>query len=101
MKADISADECEKINSSFQEPNIVISMVPQSISNPKYNDTTSIALEIRDPAEHESIYLNILDQLNERASNLQDDEVHIALDDRLGIFFPYYAKKADLNYLTH
>jgi hypothetical protein len=46
------------------------------------------------PAEHESIYLNILDRLNERASNLKDDEVDIALDDRLGIFFRYYAKKS-------
>jgi hypothetical protein len=62
-------------------------MVPQPISNPKYNDTKSITLEIRVPAEHESIYLNILDRLNERASNLKDDEVDIALDNRLGFFF--------------
>jgi hypothetical protein len=31
--------------------------------------------------------------LNERASNLPEGEVDITLDDRLGIFFPYYAKQ--------
>jgi hypothetical protein len=87
MKVDITAEKCEQINSPFREPKIVISMVPQPISNPKYNDTKSITLEIRVPAEHESIYLNILDRLNERASNLKDDEVDIALDNRLGFFF--------------
>jgi hypothetical protein len=57
MKADITAEECEKINSTLQQPKIVISMVPQPISNPKYNDTKSIALEIRVPAEHEKYLL--------------------------------------------
>jgi hypothetical protein len=69
-------------------------MVPQQISNPKQSKTTSIALEIRVPAEHENTYLNILDQLNERASTLDEGEVDITLDDRLRIFFPYYAKRS-------
>jgi hypothetical protein len=98
MKADITAKECKKINSTFQQPKIVILMVPQPISNPKYNDTKLITLEIRVPAEKENIYLNILDRLNERASNLQDDEVDIALDNRLGSSYHIMQKKVDLNY---
>jgi hypothetical protein len=69
-------------------------MVPQQISNPKYAKTTSIALEIRVPAEHERTYSNILDRLNERASTLEEGEVDITLDNRLGTFFPYYAKRS-------
>jgi hypothetical protein len=94
MKADISQDECETINTSFQNPKIVISMVPQQISNIKHNETKSIALEIRVPSAHESTYLSILDRLNERASLLKDGEVDITLDERLGNFFPYYAKRS-------
>jgi hypothetical protein len=75
MKADITEEECEKLNTAFQQPKIVISMVPQIISNMKYNNTKSIALEIRVPATHENVYLNILDRLNKRASTLQNDEV--------------------------
>jgi hypothetical protein len=61
MKAEITEDECTKINTTLQQPKIVLSMIPQIISNPKYNNTKSIALEIRVPAEHETVYLNILD----------------------------------------
>jgi hypothetical protein len=35
----------------------------QTVSNPKYKETKSIALEICVPAEHETVYLNILDRL--------------------------------------
>jgi hypothetical protein len=94
MKSDITQDECKAINTNFSAPKIVISMAPQQISNPKFSKTTSIALEIRVPAAHEQIYINILDRLNERASNLQPGEVDIVLDKRVGIFFPYYAKKS-------
>jgi hypothetical protein len=94
MKADITAEECEAINTDIKDPKIVISMVPTQISNPKFNKTTSIALEIRVPAAHEKIYINILDRLNERASTLEKGEVDITLDDRIGVFFPYYAKKS-------
>jgi hypothetical protein len=97
MKADITDDDCKELKTTLQNPKIVISMVPQQISNPKYSKTTSIALEIRVPAEHESTYLNILDRLNERASTLDEGEVDITLDDRLGIFFPYYAKRSRPN----
>jgi hypothetical protein len=38
--------------------------------------------------------LNILERLNERASTLEEDEVDITLDDRLGKFFPYHAKRS-------
>jgi hypothetical protein len=37
--------------------------------------------------------MNILDRLNERASTLQDGEVDLILDERIGVFFPYYAKR--------
>jgi hypothetical protein len=94
MKSDITQDECKAINTNFSAPKIVISMAPQQISNPKFSKTTSIALEIRVPAAHEQIYINILDRLNERESNLQPGEVDLVLDKRVGIFFPYYAKKS-------
>jgi hypothetical protein len=94
MKADITDDDCKELNTNRQDPKIVISMVPQQISNPKHAKTTSIALEIRVPADHERTYLNILDRLNERASTLDEGEVDITLDDRLGTFFPYYAKRS-------
>jgi hypothetical protein len=94
MKADITDDDCKELKTTIQNPKIVISMVPQQISNPKYAKTTSIALEIRVPAEHESTYSNILDRLNERASTLDEGEVDITMDDRLSTFFPYYAKRS-------
>jgi hypothetical protein len=34
-----------------------------------------------------------LDRLNERASTLQDGDVDLILDERIGVFFPYYAKQ--------
>jgi hypothetical protein len=92
MKADITDDDCNELKTTRQNPKIVVSMVPQQISNVKHSKMTSIALEIRVPADHDKTYLNILDRLNERASNLNEGEVDITLDDRLGTFFPYYAK---------
>jgi hypothetical protein len=94
MKADITAKECDAIGTDIKDPKIVITMVPQQISNPKFSKTTSIALEIRVPAAHEKIYLSILDRLNERSSTLAQGEVDITLDDSIGVFFPYYAKKS-------
>jgi hypothetical protein len=94
MKADITDDDCKKLNSTIQDPNIVLTVIPQQISNPKYNQTKSIALEVRVLAAHESTYLEILDRLNERACTLMEDEIDIILDDSIGTFFPYYAKKS-------
>jgi hypothetical protein len=94
MKADITEDECKALNTTLQAPKIVISMTPQQISNPKHSKITSLALEIRVPAAHENIYLNILDRLNERASTLAEGEVDIVLDENIGVFFPYYAKRS-------
>jgi hypothetical protein len=94
MKADITVEECNAIGSDIKDPKIVITMVPQQISNPKFSKTTSIALEIRVPAAHEKLYLSILDRLNERSSTLEQGEVDITLDDSIGVFFPYYAKKS-------
>jgi hypothetical protein len=51
---------------SLDPNNVVISLVPQQISNPKHNQTKLIALEVRVPAEQESKYIDILDRLNER-----------------------------------
>jgi hypothetical protein len=93
MKADITEEECKELKTTLQKPKIVISMVPQLISNPKHSMTTTIALEIRVPADHEKVYLSILDRLNERASTLDEGEVDITLDESLGTFFPYYAKQ--------
>jgi hypothetical protein len=94
MKADITEDDCKKLNSTIQDPNIVLTVIPQQISNPKYNQTKSIALEVRVLAAHESTYLEILDRLNERACTLMEDKIDIILDDSIGTFFPYYAKKS-------
>jgi hypothetical protein len=38
------------------------------------------------------VYLEILDRLNERASQLKKGEVNLVLDECIGTFFPYYAK---------
>jgi hypothetical protein len=89
MKANITEEDCKKLNSTIQEPNLVLTIVPQQISNPKHNQKKSIALEIRVPAAHESVYI----EMNERACTLQDDEIDIILDDSIGTFFPYYAKR--------
>jgi hypothetical protein len=93
MKADITDEDCKKLNSTIQDPKIVLTVVPQQISNPKYNQTKSLALEVSVSASHESTYLEILDRLNERACTLKDDEIDIILDNSIGTFFPYYAKK--------
>jgi hypothetical protein len=55
--------------------------VPQQISNPHHNKTTSLALEIRVPAAHEQTYLNILERLNKQKSTLQDGKADLTLDD--------------------
>jgi phosphatidylglycerophosphatase A len=74
-------------------PKVVLSIVPQQISNPKYNNTKSVALEVRVPADKEALYIEILDRLNERAVTKDDDEVDIVMDETIGTFFPYYAKR--------
>jgi hypothetical protein len=45
MKAEITEEECTKIETTLQQPKIVLSMIPQTISNPKFKDTKSIALK--------------------------------------------------------
>jgi hypothetical protein len=35
----------------------------------------------------------MIDRLNERACTLKEDEIDIILDDSIGTFFPYYAKR--------
>jgi hypothetical protein len=92
MTADITEDDCKKLNSTIQNPKLVLTIVPQQISNPKHNQTKSIALEVRVPAAHESTYIEMIDRLNERACTLKEDEIDIILDDSIGTFFPYYAK---------
>jgi hypothetical protein len=92
MKADITEEDCKKLNSTIQEPNLVLTIVPQMISNVKHNQTKSIALEVQVPAAHESVHLEMIDRLNERACTLKNDEIDIILDDSIGTFFPYYAK---------
>jgi hypothetical protein len=92
MTADITEDDCKKLNLTIQEPKLILTIVPQQISNPKHNQTKSIALEVRVPAAHESTYIKMIDRLNERACTLKDDEIDIILDDSIGTFFPYYAK---------
>jgi hypothetical protein len=71
---------------------VVIQLTPQQISNSRFLKVSSIALEVRVPAEHARIYTEILDRLNERASLLAKGEVDLVLDSRIGTFFPYYAK---------
>jgi hypothetical protein len=73
--------------------NIVISLVPQQINNPKYNQTKSIALEVRVPADKEAKYIEILDRLNERTALIEKEDVNIVMDEKIGTFFPYYAKR--------
>jgi hypothetical protein len=92
MKADLTPEEREKLTKSSKNPKLVVQLTPQVISNKKHSKVTSVALEVRVPAEFERTYLDILDRLNERASLLQEGEVDLVLDDRIGTFFPYYAK---------
>jgi hypothetical protein len=92
MRADLTPEEREILSKGAKDPKLVIQLTPQLISNKKYSKITSVALEVRVPAEFERVYLEILDRLNERASLLQEGEVDIVLDDRIGTFFPYYAK---------
>jgi hypothetical protein len=90
--ADLFPEETKSLSNSSSKPKIMIQLTPQQISNNKHSKVTSIALEVRVPAEHERVYLEILDRLNERASQLKDGEVDIVLDECIGTFFPYYAK---------
>jgi hypothetical protein len=91
IKADLSPEETEKLtkNSKIQ---VVIQLTPQTITNSRFSKVSSVALEVRVPAEHARIYTEILDRLNERASFLDKGEVDLVLDQRIGTFFPYYAK---------
>jgi hypothetical protein len=82
-----------KFQSVVTPDGLIACLFPQQISNNKHSKVTSITLEVRVPAEHERVYLEILDRLNERASQLKDGEVNLVLDERIGtLFFPYYAK---------
>jgi hypothetical protein len=94
MKADLTDDDCKNLQTNILNPKIVLSLVPQPISNPRHSDTKSIALEVRVPAEHEKTYCSILDRLNERAVTMAEDDIDIILDDSMGTFFPYYAKQS-------
>jgi hypothetical protein len=94
IKANITPEECNEIKTQLSDPKIVLAMVPQQIANPKFSKTTSTALEIRVPEEHEKVYLTILNRLNERASTLDQGKVDITFDESMGIFFPYYVKRS-------
>jgi hypothetical protein len=91
IKAELSPEEREQLtkNSNTQ---VIIQLTPQQINNNRHSKVTSVALEVRVPAEHARIYTEILNRLNERASLLEKGEVDIVLDSRIGVFFPYYAK---------
>jgi hypothetical protein len=101
MKADITEDDCKKLNLTIQEPKLVLTIIPQQISNPKYNQTKSIALEVRIPAAHESVYIRMIDRLNEPACTVKDDEIDIILDDSIGTFFRTTPNEANRNFLIH
>jgi hypothetical protein len=88
-----SGDEQQNKTNS-EKPKVVIAIVPQQVSNPKYSQTRSIVLEVRVPAEQESRYIEILDRLNERSVTMNEDEVDIIMDEKVGTFFPYYAKRS-------
>jgi hypothetical protein len=95
IKAEIIASGDEQQNNTQSEkPKVVIAIVPQQISNLKYNQTRSIVLEVRVPAAQESKYIEILDRLNERSVTMNEDEVDIIMDEKVGTFFPYYAKRS-------
>jgi hypothetical protein len=94
MKADLTDEDCTQLRTNIQNPKIVISLVPQNISNQKYGETKTVALEVRVPAEHEKVYCSILDRMNERACTMAEDKIDIILDDSMGTFFPYYTKRS-------
>jgi hypothetical protein len=81
MRADLTPDECDTLSKTAKNPKLVIQLTPQVISNKKFSKITSVALEVRVPAEFERIYLEILDRLNKRASLLEKGEVDIVLGD--------------------
>jgi hypothetical protein len=91
IKAELTTDEKEKLSKNSQAQ-VVVQLTPQTINNSKFSKVTSAALEVRVPAEHARIYTEILDRLNERASLLEQGDVDIVLDPKVGVFFPYYAK---------
>jgi hypothetical protein len=99
MRADLTPDERETLSKMTKNPRLVIQLTPQLISNKKFLKTTSVALEVRVPVEHERIYLEILDRLNERASLLQEGEVDIVLDERIGIFSPTMQRRTAPSYV--
>jgi hypothetical protein len=91
IKAELTPEECKSLTKNAQAQ-VVVQLTPQSINNNKFSKVTSVALEVRVPAEHARIYTEVLDRLNERASLLGEGEVDIVLDAKVGTFFPYYAK---------
>jgi hypothetical protein len=90
----ITSGEEQGTNGKNDKPKVVISIVPQQISNLKYNQTKSLVLEVCVPADQESKYIEILDRLNERAVTMNKDEVDIIMNENVGTFFPYYAKRS-------
>jgi hypothetical protein len=91
IKAELTTEEREKMTKNSQAQ-VVVQLTPQPINNSKFSKVSSVALEVRVPAEHARIYTEVLDRLNERASLLDKGEVDIVLDPKVGVFFPYYAK---------
>jgi hypothetical protein len=86
MKADLTPEEREKLtkNSNTQ---VVIQLTPQPITNIRFSKVSSVALEVRVPAEHARTYTEILDKH-------QDKEETTA---RMGRNFcdkKYYSEKA-------
>jgi hypothetical protein len=91
IKAELTPEEKEKLTKN-SKAQVVVQLTPQPINNSKFSKVTSVALEVRVPAEHARIYTEVFDRLNERASLLNEGEVDIILDPKVGTFFPYYAK---------
>jgi hypothetical protein len=91
IKAELTPDE-RKVLTKNAQAQVVVQLTPQPINNNKFSKVSSVALEVRVPAEHARIYTEVLDRLNERASLLDKGEVDIVLDAKVGTFFPYYAK---------
>jgi hypothetical protein len=91
MKAELTPDERQSMTKN-DKAQIVVQLTPQPINNSKFSKVSSVALEVRVPAEHARIYTAVLDRLNERASTLEQGDVDLILDPKIGVFFPYYAK---------
>jgi hypothetical protein len=91
MKAELTPDE-RKAMTKNDQAQVVVQLTPQPINNSKFSKVLSVALEVRVPTEHARIYTAVLDRLNERASLLEQGDVDIILDPKIGVFFPYYAK---------